>query len=218
MAYAHYVKTDESKRMAAISRRTLDAVLTDRRPLTEPELLMLGQLDPLEVSRFAHKYFLLLDDMPMASSGVHRLGGRPSRFGMICVPLASEGTKDALPGLTDAIAKGIFLPPTYLAPYRLHWLAAFSIAARDPWPDVDKWLASQIGSTEALIDGRPSSAVVGATAAALLLKRHGRTPAPFNLQPAADPLLLKLHVDGYRFSDEQSPKKIQAWWAEVKKK
>jgi hypothetical protein len=137
---------------------------------------------------------------------------------MILVQLAFDGTKDALPGLTDAIAKNAFLPPTSLAPYRLHWLAAFSIAARDPWPDVDVWLAGRIGNAEALIEGRPSSAAVGATAAALLLQRRGRTPAQFDLQPAPDPLLLKLHVNGYRFGSDEAPKKIQQWWEEMQDK
>jgi hypothetical protein len=147
---------------------------------------------------------------------LHRLGGRPSRFGMICVQLAIDGTKDALPGLTDAIAKRVFLPPTSLSPYRLHWLAALSIAARDPWPEVDAWLAGRLAEPEALMEGRPSAPELGATAAALLLGRHGRAPSEFDLQSAAEPLLAKLHVDGYRFSGDESRKKVQQWWEQEK--
>ena len=39
-------KTDEAKRLAAISRRTLDRMLSERRELSDAELAMLPQLDP----------------------------------------------------------------------------------------------------------------------------------------------------------------------------
>jgi len=214
MAYLYFVQTSESDRLAAISRRTLNRVLTDRRVLSEPELVMLAELDPVEVSRFAGKYFLLLDDGPLAAIGPRRLGGRSSRFGIICALLAADGTKDALPGLVNAIEKNIFLPPTSLAPYRLPALAALSIAARDPWPEVDPWLARQIAKSEQLVEGRPAAAELGATAAAILLGRHGQKPAPFNLQPVGDPVLKRLRLEGYRFDDEASRKKVQQWWAE----
>ena len=110
MAYTYYAETDEKKQLIAISRRTLDRVLADKRPLNEPELLMLAGLDPAEVSRFAGKYFLLLDDGPLTASGPLRVGGRPSRFGMICACLAADGVKDAIPGLTKAIEQKRFLP------------------------------------------------------------------------------------------------------------
>lgn len=224
MAYPHYVRTSESKRLAALSRRTLDRFLADRQPLSERALLMLGQLDPAEVSRFAGKYFLTIEDGRLPAAGMRRLGGRPSRFGMICAQLALDGTKDALPGLTDAIAKGVFLPPSRLAPYRLPWLAALSIAARDPWPETDAWLAGLLDdgkapvSRESLVEDRSPSPELGATAAALLLGRHGRTAAPFDLQPAVDPLLTKLHVEGYRFGSDESRKKLRQWWEQQKVK
>jgi hypothetical protein len=218
MAYPYYVKTDESKRLAALSRRTLDRLSADKRPLSESELLMLGQLDPAEVSRFAGRYFLSLDDGSLPSSGPHRLGGRPSRFGMICVQLAVDGTKDAAPGLADAIAKRVFLPPTILAPYRLHWLAALSLAARDPWADVDAWLAGHMDEREALVEGRSSAAELGATAAAVLLSRHGCAATQFDLQSVPDPFLTKLHVDGYRFGSDEARKKLRQWWEAEKDK
>ena len=58
-----------------------------------------------------------------------------------------------MPGLAEAIAKNRFLPPTLLAPYRLEWLAALSIAARDPWPGVDAWLADHVAQL-GFADGR----------------------------------------------------------------
>ena len=100
---------------------------------------------------------------------------------MICACLAAEGTKDAIPGLTKAIAQERFLPATNHAPYRLHWLAALSIAARDPWPEVDAWLADRIGQSEPLVGSEASAPELGATAAALLLGRHGQSPGAFGL-------------------------------------
>jgi hypothetical protein len=218
MAYSCYAETDEKKQLIAISRRTLDRVLADKRPLSESELLMLDGLDPTEVSRFAGKYFLLVDDSSLAAGGPPRPGGRPSRFGVICAYLAAEGTKDAIPGLTKAIAQERFLPATNHAPYRLHWLAALSIAARDPWPEVDAWLADRIGQSEPLVGSDASAPELGATAAALLLGRHGQSPGAFGLHLSADPLLIQLHVDGYRFDAAESRRKVQQWWIQKRAK
>ena len=240
MAYVSCSNADEQKRLAAISRRTLDHVLADKRSLSEPELLTLEQLDPAELSRFAGRYFLLVDDRGMSQTGVRRLGGRPSRFGMICVRLAVDGSKDAMPALAEAIAKNRFLPPMLLAPYRLDLLAALSIAARDPWPEVDAWLADRVVQTESLVErpssrvnfrifdgsllrvhgelmeGLPSAADLGATAAALLLKRHGQQPAGYGLLPANDAVMEQLHVSGYRFGNKDGRAKIEQWWRQEK--
>jgi len=218
MAYSYYAQTDEKKQLMALSRRTLDRVLADKRPLSESELLMLEGLDPTEVSRFAGQYFLLVDDSSLAAAGPPRPGGRPSRFGLICACLAADGVKDAVPGLTKAIAQERFLPATNHAPYRLHWVATLSIAARDPWPEVDAWLADRIGQSETLVGGEASAPELGATAAAILLGRHGQTPGEFGLHVSADPLLIQLHVDGYRFGAAEAQKKVQQWWKQEKSK
>jgi hypothetical protein len=218
MAYAACGNAEEQKRLAAISRRTLDRVLADKRSLSEPELLMLEQLDPAEVSRFAGRYFLLVDDSGMSQTGVRRLGGRPSRFRMICVRLATDGSREAMPGLAEAIAKDRFVPPTLLAPYRLEWLAALSIAARDPWPGVDAWLADHITRSDPLIEGHVSGPEVGATAAAALLKRHGQEPAAYGLLSADEPLMEHLHVSGYRSGSKDAGAKIQQWWRQEKRR
>ena len=218
MAYLCYVETDESQRLKTISRGTLDRALADKRPLSEAELMMLADLDPAEVSRFAGRYFLAVDDGSLAVSGTPRLAGRPSRFGMICTWLALEGGKDAMPGLAEAIAKNRFLPPTSSSPYRLAWLAALSIAARDPWPDVDSWLAGNIEEPDSLVGGQASAAEIGATAAALLLGRHGQTPESFGLRPAPNPLMDQLHVSGYRFESRRGRTKMMQWWTREKAK
>jgi hypothetical protein len=216
MAYTSSGNADEQKRLAALSRRTLDHVLTDKRSLSEPELLMLDQLDSVEVSRFACRYFLLVDDSSTSRSGVRRLGGRPSRFGMICVRLAVDGRKEAMPGLVEAIAKNRFLPPSLLAPYRLELLAALSIAGRDPWPGVDAWLADHIAKSELLVEGLSPAAELGATAAALLLKRHGRKPSAYGLLPVEEALIEHLKVNGYRFGSKDARAKIEQWWQQEK--
>ena len=218
MAYACYAESDEKKQLIVISRRTLDRMLADKHSLSESELLMLEVLDSTEVSRFAGKYFLLVDDGSLAAAGPLRAGGRPSRFGMICACLAASGVKDAIPGLTKAIAQERFLPATNHAPYRLHWLAALSIAARDPWPEVDAWLADRIGQSEPLVGSEASAPDLGATAAALLLGRRGQSPGAFGLHLSADPLLIQLHVDGYRFDAAEARKKVQLWWKREKDK
>ncbi len=216
MAYAVEVQTDEAQRLAALSRRTLDRMLAEKRELSEPELVMLSQLDAKEVSRFAGQYFHLVRDKQLSSpapaTGAYQHTDRPSRFGAICAQLASKGTKEAAPGLLEAIDKGRFLPPTSTAPYRFHWMAALAIALRDPWPQLDAWLAEKIPNTEVLVEGRPNGPELGATAAAMLLKRFGQSPSQFGLQSAAEPMLMRLGVNGYRYSSKQSPTKVQQWW------
>lgn len=243
MAYSYAIRGTEAERLVAISRRTLDRVLAQKRSLNEPELVMLGELSAAEVSRFAGRYFLAIDDSPLAAIGPMRLGGRPSRFGLICARLADDGTKDAMPGLAEAIAKDRFLPPNGLGPYRLHWVAALSIAARDPWPGVDAWLAGQIGQRDLLMEPMPTAgmirqqlsedddeddsspfavaspnAEVGATAAALLLRRRHALPGEFGLQPIPDGVLRRLHLEGYRFAKEAARKKVAVWWANEQRK
>lgn len=216
MAYAFQVQADQTQRLRAISRRTLDRFLAERRLLDEPELVMLAQLDPEEVSRFASRYLLLVEDQPLpALDGPQRIGGRPSRHGLLCGLLAVEGTRSASEGLLKAIERHAFLPPTSAAPYRLEYVAAMAIARRDPWPTADQWLASQIGQREPLIDGHAAGAELGATAAAILLERHGHAASAFGLQAIADPLLLEVGVPGYRFATEQDRQRVEQWWDRV---
>jgi hypothetical protein len=49
-----------------------------------------------------------------------------------------------------------------------------------------------------------------------LLKRHGQSPANFNLQAIPDPVLLQTHVEGYRFADLSAIGQIEKWWAQEK--
>ena len=218
MAYEQAVKTDEAVRLAKLSRRTLDRFLAEKRLLTDAELLVLRQLDPKEVSRFAGKFFRAVADQPTPPEGDERTGwqSRPSRHATLCVFLATEGTREAAGGLLEAIDAGRFLPPSTEEPYRLAWLAALAIAARDPWPEVDAWLSGLLGRTEALVEGRPEAVELGATAAALLLKRHRQNPLEYGLEPVADRVMTGIGVSGYRFTSPESRRKVEAWWARQK--
>ena len=248
-AYEYGVKTDEagrlvelagqSEKLRQLSRRTLNWMLKRRRPLTEQELEMLGQLDPDEVSRFATKFFHLVNDQPLREPvpplpyearpaatidhpsldqvrSVHeiqRFGGRPSRHGMICSLLATEGTQEAGNGLAAAIAAERFLAPSRNAPYRLHWIALLAIADRDPWTEVETCLAHQIRRTDRLVEGVPDAPDVGAVAAGILLKRTGEIPSEFGLQLVEEPLLSRIGLAGYRFDSPQSRQRVESWWA-----
>jgi hypothetical protein len=221
MAYTYQAKIDDSVRLAAISRRTFDRLLAERRPLDESELTMLAQLDPAELSRFAGKYFNAVEDTRLVMADEQRPALQVSRHGWVCARLAIDGTKDAVPGLLEAIDKGRFLAPTPMTPYRMADLAALSIARRYPWSEVDVWLAGRVARSELLVSTRgvnqapawPAvSPEVGATAAAILLGRHRQPLAPFGLQAAGDPLLVQFGVDGYRFLSPDGRKQVAEWW------
>ena len=139
------------------------------------------------------------------------LGGSPGHFGTICVWLAADGTKDAVPGLLEAMAKKRFLPPTPRAPFDLPRLALLSLAQRDPWPETNAFLASLLGDRRSLQAGR-SFPEMGATAAAVLLGRHGEQPGEFGLEGVPEPQMNMMHVAGYRFATEDGRKKVESWW------
>ena len=211
IAYSYYVKTDPAARLAKLSRRTLDRFLAEKKLLNDPELGMLGQLDAREVSRFASRYFLLVEDGMVdedldqeSSTSRSHLGSQSSRFGAICAQLALDGTREAVPGLLEAMRQKKFMSPTPLGPYRLQWLAALSIARRDPWPDVDAWLAENIDNQQTVIIDHDEAAEIGATAAGLLLTRHEQRPEAFGLQAAADPQLAELKLPGFRYSTRRT--------------
>jgi hypothetical protein len=220
IAYSYYVKTDPAARLAKLSRRTLDRFLADKTlPMNDPELGMLGQLDAREVSRFASRYFLAMEDGKVdedldqeSSTSRSHLGSQSSRFGAICAQLALDGTREAVPGLLAAIGQKKFLSPTPLGPYQLQWLAALSIARRDPWPDVDAWLAENIDNQQTVIIDHAEAAEIGATAAALLLTRHKQRPEAFGLQAAADAQLAELNLPGFRFHAPSDVQRVRQWW------
>jgi len=220
VAYNYYAKTDAAARLTKLSRRTLDRFLAEKTLLNDPQLGLLAQLDAGEVSRFAGRYFFLVEDGTVGeevdaeySTSRRHLGVESSRFGSICAQLAIDGTRQALPGLVDAIRQKRFLSPTPLAPYRMEWLAALSIAQRDPWPGVDAWLAENLENRQALDISRSDAADIGATAAALLLERHHLEPREFGLQRVVDPHLWDMKVNGYTFVSADDAQLVRKWWS-----
>ena len=222
MAYSHLAKGDEARRLADISRRTLERFLAEKHRLTDGEAALLALLDPREVSRFAGQYLARTADESVADDFERddnpfdfdrsRSDSGSSRNGMICAQLAVDGTNEAVPGLLEAIRKNHFAPPSAQAPCRLQWLAALSIARRDPWPDVDRWLAEVVGRTEVLVQGKTQGPELGATAAAILLLRHGRNPADFGLQEVVLPAISGYGVPGHRYSSAERSKAVESWW------
>jgi hypothetical protein len=228
MAYACWMEMGEDKRLAEITRRTLQRFLAARQRLSIEELMLLEHLDPNEVSRFAGEYFLAVDDQTIPETAVGASGARPtaeraaahlpfwmlgSRHGVLCGVLATEGTRAAVPGLLDAVERKRFLSPTVKAQYRLPWIAALAIARRDPWPSVDQWLAQTVGRTEPIVVGEVDIEL-GATAAAILLERYGEEPDPFGLKEIEDTLLDNADLGGYRFETPGDRDRVKRWWSE----
>ncbi|MGA2258026.1 MAG: hypothetical protein ABSG53_25455 [Thermoguttaceae bacterium] len=219
IAYSYYVKTDPAARLAKLSRRTLDRFLSEKKLLNDSELGILGQLDAHEVSRFAGRYFLLMEDGSVeedftqeSSTSRSHLGSQSSRFGAICAQLALDGTRESAPGLLEAIRQKKFMSPTPLGPYRLQWLAALSIARRDPWPDVDAWLAENIDNQETVIIDHAEAPQIGATAAGLLLTRHDERPHAFGLRATPDSQLAELKLPGFRYAVPDDVQRVRQWW------
>ncbi len=226
--YMRDVQTDPAARLREISRRTVDWLRAQERPVDEDDLRMLAGLDPGEVSRFAGWYFTAIADsplppwaprpdpyepgrfIPLTPPAYH--GGRPSRHGAICLLLAADGTRAAVPGLLEAIRKDQFMPPSAAAPYRLAWIAALSIAWRDPWPEVDLWLAGAVTNEALLKEAGEPAAEVGATAAAILLARHGQPLSYYGLHPAGDAALAAMGLSGYRFTKPADRGRVLQWY------
>ncbi len=213
MAYEFHRQTDATGRLAAITRRTAEQLLEQKRHLTEAELVTLPQLDVNLASAFAAKMLTAIEDKRLPEDGPQRTAGRPSHHGMLCVFLAAEGTKSAMPMLLEAIQASRVLPPTEPAPYRLDWLAALSIALADPWLEAETWLAGLIDRTDRLIAHRDDSPELGATAAAILVQKHEQALLAFGLEPTPDRTLDIFGVPGCRFTTPEARQDVHRWWS-----
>ncbi len=229
MVYECLTSSDQGRRLAEITRRTLARFLASHQRMSVEELMLLEQLDPDEVSRFAGPYFLAVDDQVIPDDVLDASLGRPmlpsvdpsiarpmqaarvSRHGAICCVLAASGTREAVPGLLAAIDKGRFAPPGPKAPYRLPWIAALAIASRDPWPECDAWLCQIVGRTELLVLNRDRGPDLGATAAGVLLARSGLEPIQFGLNEVDDPLFESIDLTGYRFESPNQRERVRQW-------
>lgn len=213
MAYEYLVRADESERMTEISRRTLAALLAQKRLLSERELLMLRNLDAAAVSRFAGPYLSEVDDQQFGErSGT--LDIRTSHHAMFCYILATVGTHEAVAGLVAAVEGERIIPPTPSSPYHLGWVAALVIAARDPWAGVDEFLAGLVERPLRLSLREPEGAELGATAAGILLARRGLAPSEFGLVGCDDEYLKELGCPSFRFAAPEARRAVAAWWSE----
>jgi hypothetical protein len=210
----------------------LSAFTAVRAYLSELQILVLDQLHPATVSRLIGDYFLAVDDRRQEQAAQTVGGVNVSHHGRICYVLAQMGTREAAPGFLQALRKQRFLPPAADgAPYDWPWIAALAIAQRDPWPEVDGWLASLIDRREPLIAGPESDEdeaekkqtaagappELGATAAALLLDRHEQAPERFGLEPIRSSELRTVGCPSYRFTTSTGRQDVLNWWANRQK-
>jgi hypothetical protein len=249
MAYEYLVRRDGRVRLAEITRRTGQYYLARGQPLSAREILVLAQLDPKEVSRFASQWLRRMPDGAIEegewdfvegwTTGQQRGSEHPavfvpsSRHGLLCMILADRGTQEAAPGLLEALAKDHIFPPSERGRCAWGWIAALAIAARDPWPEVDEWLASVVPRTDPLyiqssslmdkgaLPAEPPQ--LGATAAGLLLRRNRilteRTERSDGLDISAKLLQStlgwipsKYKLFGFRFSHPTAPEEFLRWW------
>jgi hypothetical protein len=215
LAYAYHLRRDEGERLVEISRNTLDHFLANRRVLDEINVMMLCQLDPRAVSRFVGPYFEAVPDQRMPDAKGNPTGEltlHATVASMLCV----IGTHEAVPAL-EKLARSDRLPkPTYESPFHIVWIAALAIAKRDPWPGVDPWLAGLIDETEPVILNADPVAEAGASAAGLLLERHGVSPYSFELEPAGNDAFERSRFSGYHFTSDAGREAVRRWWQKRK--
>lgn len=204
----------EQQRLAALTERTLRHMVDRGRAMSEREAAMLPQLDPGVLSSGIGEYFAKVDDAPCPADAEFNVIGQTSRHAMVCWTLALFGNRDAGPAILKAIETGRFLPRSPTAPFDLPMIAALAIASRDPWQDVDVWLAGLLDRNDLLILDQNAGPQLAASAAAVLLERAGAPLSDFDLQPIDDAHLQQLGCPAYRFSDAEGAKKVQRWWTE----
>ncbi len=221
MAYEYQVKQDEAVRYAAVVARTIDRYLALQQPIDERTMVMILQFEPREVSRFAGRYLATIDDRRIAIQPVQVNGVEvelpvqdegPSIHTQLCSWLAFRGTQEVAPGLLTAIKEDRLLAPNENMSYRYDRYAALAIAQRDPWPDVDHWLEKVLASREVLFTGQTEGPELGATAAGILLRRHGGSVDDFALIPTGDAFAQRCGLEAYRYPTDDAPKQVADWW------
>ena len=212
LAYEYYLRRDESERLLDISRRTLEDYLAKRHALSVEEVTMLCHLDPRAVSRFLGPYFQAVPDRPLSSASAG-VPGAATLHSTICLIMSIIGTQEAVPALEKIARANSGQKLTYENPFCFAWIATLAIARRDPWPDIDTWLASLIDETEPLISNADPVPDLGSTAAGLLLERHEVSPYAFDLEPAGTETFERSAFVGYRFMSDSGRQEVKAWWA-----
>ncbi len=212
------LKVEPSQRLHELSERTTAWLAAQKRCLTEREIGLLRQLDGDVVSRFAGPYLLSIDDRPKTEPEQFEFGGRGSRHMLLCAVLIESGTHDVLPSLVEAGRRGRLPAPTEEMRYHVGWLAAFTIAERDPWPGLDDWLAGIVDIAQPISTMSDPPPEVGATAAAMLLTRHGENLADFGIAEVSDQDLRGLGVPASRFATPAARQQVLQWWQRRKER
>ena len=144
-------------------------------------------------------------------------GRRVSHHARICYVLATTATHEAVPALTKAAAAGRFIAPAAGdGPYDMPWIAALAIAARDPWPETDRWLAGLIDEQRPLYVGvgqDQNIPTLGATAAAILAQRRGYVPDDLGIKKLEHGLMNSIGCSGYRFASDADRQSLLDRWA-----
>lgn len=223
MAYGYLVQRDEAERLREITQRTLARWKEEIRPIGDRELKLLAVVDAREASRYVAG--VLAAPPPPRPNGAPDLLPRLDRPSAPIEPellaefLADQGTADAIPDLQKALAAAKMRRPSESMGQAM-WAAALAIATRDPWPEVDAWLAGLLERSDPLGDdgGR-----LGPTAAGLLLVRHGQSANSYGLvatgplRPIAVPGRRSI-LSAYRYAGADSVEKVRLWWNATRSK
>lgn len=183
LIYQYETETlSDDVRLREITERTLRPALLDRRAFDESELWLLPHLDPRAVAAILRQYFR---DAPDERFDLSKLAPMltdvSSSHRTACVMLALDGTHDAVPSLVELARSRRAMELSTDEPHAVPWIAALAIAQRDPWDGVDGWLAELLTCEDRITFGQGTHAEVGATAAAILLSRHGQPLEEFGL-------------------------------------
>ena len=205
LAYEYWLKRDGGSRLAEITQRTLEYFITRQTPLSEVEILMLAQLEPRAVSKFVGRYFTAVPDANLVSTP-NGLNGLTSVHGGICLLMSRVGTQEAVPAIEKLARSGALGKPKYPNRVDVAWVALLAIANRDPWPEIDPWLAGLIDEKIPLTTDPQSPPELGASAAGLLLDRHDVSVQPFGIVPAGEALSDVYQFFGFRFSSRRRPR------------
>jgi hypothetical protein len=214
LAYEFQIERDETARLREISQRTVDDILRRQRVLDEAQTMLLAQLDPQVVSRFVGPYLRAVPDRRLVTSN-SELAGQSTVHRGICYMMTRVGTRDAVPALEELGRSGR-LETSFESPSQIAWIAALAIAGRDPWPGVDEWLAKLIDLKTPLVTSGELPPELGASAAALLLDRHGASTRPFGLEISGEALTERLRFIGYRFGSDRDRADVNRWWERQK--
>jgi hypothetical protein len=211
LAYEYRIQREPAVLLAEITDRTLNYYLSRQTPLAENEILLLAQLDPRGVSRFVGHYFEAVPNAGLISTP-GGLNGETTVHAGVCAVISRIGTSEAVPALERLARSGALGKPNFESRLDVAWIAALAIAQRDPWPELDDWLARLIDERAPLTADPDRPPELGASAAGLLLDRHGASTRPFGLELAGEAVTESLRFSGYRFSSEQDRQDVKRWW------